>query len=310
MLLTMLAEKIAKLGHASLVPAKASPPNTAWMGSVAFRITTCCAGGNGALAVTSQGDAALERAFVGLESARMATARSLFLPLPQRAFQAPVQPSLFPLQPLPQAASALTDPAAAPTSSSAKAHHLATAVALRDSAARPLATVKRAARLPSARAQTPVCLLTGRVAALKNTNARDLGTAIAAVLQVTVVQPPVTAPQGVRLDSGPAHLPTFRQMGLAEERKGMCAKAPPSVTAVAHLATVARLPDIALRVARQRSAHALLLTSHLMARVAEQRSTSVKAPALAIVAVPADTVESQPIIVAQAVNLVSVRAPR
>ena len=240
----------------------------------------------------------------------MATALSSFLLLPQRAFQASAQRlSLHPQLPH-LAVSALTDLAVAPISTYVKAQHLATAVALRASVARPLVTVRRAARLHSARVRTPACHLMGHVEGPANTNARDLGLVIAAALRATAVQLPVTALLDARLDLEPVRLPTSRQTGLAEGQTVMSAKAQNLATAVAHLATVARLLDIALPAARQHSVHALLLTFHLMARVVAQRNTSAKVLAMAIVVVLPDTVESLQTTVAQAVNLGTAHAPR
>ena len=210
MLLTVFTEKTARPVHASLVHAKVSQLNSAWMGNVA-------------LAATSQGTVALVTTFVGLASARMATAQSSFPLLLQRTSQAPVQLLLF-LPQLPhRVASALTDLAVAPTSTFVKARHLATAVALQDSAARPLAIVRQAARLPSAHAQTLVYLLTVHAEAPTNTNARDLGLVIAAVPRVIAVQPLATVQRDARLGLEPTS--TF-------------VKARHLATAVAHLVTV------------------------------------------------------------------------
>jgi hypothetical protein len=308
--LTVLAETIVKLEPASLGPAKASPPNTAWMGNAVFRTTTYCAAANGVPAATPREIAAQERASAESQSARVATALSSFLPLRLQASQARAQRSLFLPQPLHQAASALTDLAVVPTNSSVRAQPLATAVALPASAAELLATVKQAARLPSARARTPVYPPTAPAEVPTNTNAKDPGSAIAAALRVTAAHPPATAQRGARLGLGPARLPTSRQMGLAEERKDMCAKILPSATAVVLLGTVDRRQHIALRAVRQHLVHAHLLTSHLTVRVVGRRSTSVKARRTATAAVPVDTVESQQIIVVRAVNLGSVLAPR
>lgn len=290
--------------------AKVSPPNTAWTANVASRTTISCAAANGAPAATSQEIAAQERAFVGLASAKMATVQSSFLPLLPREFLAPARRSLFPHQrPFP-AALAPTDLAAVPTSTFAKARHSATAVARQDTVVRLLVTARQAARHPSAHVQTPACLPTEPAEVSTSTNAKDLDSAIAAVVRATAVPPPVTVQRDARLDSGPARPPTSRQMALAEVRTDTCAKAPRSATAAVLLGTAVLPPGTAPRAVKPRLAHALLLTFRLMARVAGQTSTSVKGLATATAAVPADTVGRQRIIVLQAVKLVLVLAPR
>lgn len=239
----------------------------------------------------------------------MVIVRSSF-PFLQLAHQASVHRLLFPPQLLHQAASVPTDLVAAPASLSVKAQHSVTAVALRGSAALPLVIVKPAVKRPLVRAQKPVCLLTGHVEAPTNTSARDLDTEIAAVPADTVDRLLATALQGARLSLGPVRPPISRRMGLAEEPRVICAKALPSEIAVANLVIVVLLPHTVLPAARQRLAHALRLTSHLMARVAGRRSTSARAPATVIAAVLADIVANPQIIAVQAVNLVSVPALR
>lgn len=117
------------------------------------------------------------------------------------------------------------DPAAASTSTSVKAQHLAIAIALRDSAARPLVTVKQAARLLSAHTQILACLLKGHVEALASTNARNLDLEIVAVLRATVVQLPITALRGARLGLGPALLLASHPTARVAEQTSTSVKA-------------------------------------------------------------------------------------
>ncbi len=260
--------------------------------------------------MTSQGSVALERAFAELGSAKMAIALLSSLLLPQWAFQALAQPLLFHPQLQHPAASAQMDPAVVPTSISAKAPHLETAVALRGSAARPLLTVKRDAKHRSARALTPAFHPTEHAEVPTSTSARDPGLAIAAARRATVVQLPVTAQPDAKLDSEPARLPTSRQMGHAEGQKVSSARTQGLVTAVVHPATVAQPLHIVLQAARRRLVHVLQLISHPMAHVAAQRSTSAKAQAMAIVAVFLVTAESLQTTVEQVVNQGLAHAPR
>lgn len=73
MRLTVLTERIAKLGYTSLVSAKGSPPNIVWTANVIFRITTYYTEASRAPAMILQEDAALERTFTELETAKIAT---------------------------------------------------------------------------------------------------------------------------------------------------------------------------------------------------------------------------------------------
>lgn len=263
---------------------------------------------SGELVAISQVNAALGRAFAELESAKVATVLSSF-PLLQWPAKSAQRLLFHPQLPHPEV-SALTGLAVAPTSTFVKVQHLATAVALRGSAARPLVTVKRVARLHSARVPTPAYHQTEHAEGPTNTNAKDLVLATAVALRATADRLPVTALPDARLHSEPAHLPMSRQTGPVEGQRVMSAKVLNLVTAVARLDTVARLVHTALLAASQHSVHAPLLTSHQMAHAAAQRSTSAKVQATVIAAVLQDTVGSLRTTAARAVSRGSAHALR
>ena len=117
------------------------------------------------------------------------------------------------------------------TSTSVKDLALATAEVLQDSVAPLLVTVKLDVKLPSAIAQTHRFLQTALAVGLINTSATDLASVTAVAPQVTAVRQ-----QAIVLRVAKALLehvlpPTPHQTELAEDPRGMYARALASVTA-------------------------------------------------------------------------------
>jgi hypothetical protein len=178
------------------------------------------------------------------------------------------------------------DPVVVPTSTSAKALPLETAAAHQVSADPQLVTVKLGARRLSELAQPLISPLMAHAEALRSTNARDPGLETAAAHLATAVQLQATAQRVAKVLLGHALPPTSRQTVLAAAPKAMYAKAPPLAIAAAHLVTAVRQPHTVPPAAKALLGHVTLLISPLMARAAERRNTSARAPPSATAAVP------------------------
>lgn len=255
MLLIASAEKIVRPERATLVRAKVSPISTAWMGNAADRTTTCCVAASGALAATSQGNAAPERTFAELESAKVAIALSSFL-LPQWPVETTAQRLLFHLQLPRPAVSALTGFAVAPTSTSVKVQHLATAVALRGSAVQLPLTALPGARLDLEPARLPMSHQTGLVEVQKVLSAKVQNLATAVAQLDSVARLLHIALLAARQRSVHAPLLTSHQMARVAALRNTSAKVPASVIVAVLLVSVERLQTTVARAVNLGLAHA------------------------------------------------------